>query len=127
MTARLTPLRAALVAAAVLAGMFAMHGLTHHGEHLPAVEVPVATAHADHPRAEPATVEPDGTGHADLGAMTLCLFMLLGASLAWVVTRRPGGRPLVVRRSRSRIPPAVRALTRAHAPPDLTVLSVCRC
>jgi hypothetical protein len=112
--------RTALVAVALVAGLFALHALSHHGEHLPATE-PVA-AHSGHH--EPAPAEPDGHG-----ALTLCLAMLAGAAvwlLASAVRRRPA-RPVVQLRRRVAGVVPLRPVGRAHAPPDLWDLSVCRC
>jgi hypothetical protein len=121
--------RTALVAVALVAGLFALHALSHHGEHLPAAEpAPAQAAHAAHHEPaghhEPAPAEPDGHG-----ALTLCLAMLAGAAvwlLATAVRRRPA-RPLVhlSRRVAGVVP--LRPVGRAHAPPDLWDLSVCRC
>ena len=116
-------LRSALVAAVLLAGLFAMHGLTHHGEHLPTA--------ADHSAAATSAPLADG-GHeepapGDEGAMALCLTVLVGATMVWLALGRPrvGLLPLP-RPVGSRVvasPPSVRA----HGPPGRWSLSVCRC
>jgi hypothetical protein len=118
--------RTALVAVALVAGLFALHALSHHGEHLPATEP--AAAHAAHHEPaghhEPAPAQPDGHG-----ALTLCLAMLAGAAvwlLASAVRRRPA-RPVVQLRRRVAGVVPLRPVGRAHAPPDLWDLSVCRC
>ncbi|QBR93446.1 hypothetical protein [Nocardioides euryhalodurans] len=123
MDLRPAPLRSALVAAVLLAGLFAMHGLTHHGEHLPTA--------ADHSAAAAPAPSAVG-GHEDPapgdgGAMALCLTVLVGATLVWLARGRPrlGLLPLP-RLMGSRVvvsPPPVRA----HGPPGRWSLSVCRC
>lgn len=124
--------RAVLVAVALVTGLFALHALSHHGEHLPAAEPAHAVHHAAHhepdhepaPAPAPAPAEPD-----DHGALTLCLAMLAGAAawlLATVVRRRPA-RPLVHLSRRVAGGVLLRPVGRAHAPPDLWDLSVCRC
>lgn len=125
-TATPRPWRLVLVAVALVGGLFALHGLTHHGAHVPAVpaasDVGHGTAHASH---EPA----DDGHHDDSGVMTLCLAMLAGAAvwlLSRAVRRRPA-RPLLLlpRRALSGVP--LLAGVRAHSPPGLWSLSVCRC
>jgi hypothetical protein len=133
MGVRLSPLRAALVAVAVLAGLFAMHGLTHHGEHLPAG----AATHADaHPVVPSGTVPVLSSGdHASLApvapdshpAMALCLTVLLTGMLAAAAVRRPRTGVLLLAPGRlARFDPP-RPVWRAHDPPLPRSLSVCRC
>jgi hypothetical protein len=129
MTARLTPLRAALVALAALAGLFAMHGLTHHGEHLPSHDAAAQHVAGD---VMGAVAAPVGAPTADTvpsshGAMAMCLTILLSGALAWALVRRPQAGLLL------RIPHAhaaagrPRPASRSHDPPTPWSLSVCRC
>jgi len=133
MTGWLTSLRAAVVALGVLAGLFAMHGLTHHGEHLPSHET---TSHASstlHGVADLTTATDDepatGTHSSDgaAGAVGMCLAILLTGALLWSVVRRPR-TGLLVRLPRA---PALadrpRPTSRSHDPPTPWSLSVCRC
>ncbi len=113
-------LRAALVVGTLLAALFAMHGLTHHGEHAP-------TASAEHgAMSAPGTAAPTAPPADDSAVVALCLAMLLGATVVWLwAIRHRGG----VRRLRRDAPDdaTTRPIRRAHAPPDRWVLSVCRC
>lgn len=124
-TALLSPLRATLVAAAVLAGLFAMHGLTHHGEQLPSHDAGTPTAtHAASAGTPTTTPDASGVGH---GAMVLCLAILLGGLLAGAGVRRPrSGLLLRVPRDVARTP-GTPAVLRTHDPPVPWSLSVCRC
>lgn len=112
--------RTVLVTVALVAGLVALHALSHHGEHVPAAGT---TAHADHH--EPAPTPEESPDHGVLG---LCLAMLVGAAawlLASAVRRRPA-RPLVTlpRRVARAVPlPA----GRGHPPPGRWDLSVVRC
>jgi len=133
MRVRLFPLRAALVAVAVLAGLFAMHGLTHHGDHLPSSAATHADAHAR--VAHGALPALDAGAAASLGpaapdadpAMALCLTVLLTGMLACSAVRRPRTGVLVqVPRALARAD-RPRPVWRAHDPPRTGPLSVCRC
>lgn len=117
--------RTALVAVALVAGLFALHALSHHGEHLPATTT--AAAHADHAGDHHESAPADDSH--DHGALTLCLAMLAGAAVWLLATavRRRGSRPLVVLPRWPAGGLRLRAVGRAHAPPDLWDLSVCRC
>ena len=123
--------RPALVALALVLGLFALHGLTHHGEQVPSVTT--AAAGHGHGAAAPAQAPAEGPGggshHDGPGAVLLCATMILGAAVLWLLraTGRRGVRPLALLR---RPPPRAVRLpvgARAHAPPDRWALSVCRC
>ena len=116
--------RLVLVAVALVGGLFALHGLTHHGEHVPSVTT-VAHAEGGHAPSAPA----EGSHHDDAGAITLCVAMALGAALLWLGgdTRRRISRPLRLPRLSTYAVPRLPARSRAHGPPDRWVLSVCRC
>ena len=83
--------RPALVAVALVGGLFAVHGLTHHGEHVPSMTT-VAHTGGGHGSSAPAP----GPQHEDPGAMALCVAMALGAAAMWLggATRRRASRPL---------------------------------
>lgn len=116
--------RLALTAVALIGGLFALHGLTHHGEHVPSVTT-VAHAEVGHGSSAPA----QGPQHEDPGAMALCVSMALGAAALWLggTTRRRFSRPLRLPRlsAFAAVGPPVRG--RAHGPPNRWALSVCRC
>ncbi len=115
-------LRAALVAGTLLVALFAMHGLTHHGEHSP-------TASAEHAAmsvSAPGTAAPTGPPADDSAVLALCLAMLLGTTLVWLWATGFRGGVRHLRRDATD-DAATRPLRRAHAPPDRWVLSVCRC
>lgn len=125
------PRRLALVAVALVGGLFALHGLTHHGEHVPAVATVSDVGHAGHGHSTGSQEAPEGGHHHDdSGVMTLCLAMLAGAAVRLVaraVRRRPA-RPLLLvlpRRHLAGVP--LLAGVRAHAPPGRWSLQVCRC
>ena len=128
MTDRLTPLRAAVVALAALAGLFAVHGLTHHGEHLPSHEAQHTVGHA---MTTPPEVAPPTTTPVSMelggGAAAMCLAILLTGLLVRSAVRRPA-RGLLERPARA---PALadrpRPVSRSHDPPSRWSLSVCRC
>ena len=132
MGVRLSPLRSALVAVAVLAGLFAMHGLTHHGEHLPAGAATHADAHTIASGAVPALGPGD---QASLGpvtpdsdpAMALCLTVLLTGTLASAAVRRPRTGVLLRIPSGPARADGPRPVWRAHDPPPSGSHSVCRC
>jgi hypothetical protein len=107
------------VVVAVLAGLFAMHGLTHHGEHLPAVE--------EHAAALPLDLHEGHEEPGDGGAMALCLTVLLGATVAWLALGRPRPALLVLPRPAAAAGLASPPRVRAHGPPGRWSLSVCRC
>ena len=130
MTRRLTPLRATLVALAALAGLFAMHALTHHGEHLPSHDAmsthpvghlmtaaPAAVATA---AATPVSTEPGGSS-------AMCLAILLTGLLVWSAVRRPTGGLLLRPAHASALVERPRPTSRSHDPPSRWSLSVCRC
>lgn len=125
--ARVAGPRGVLVALAVVAGLFAMHGLTQHGDHLATA---TATTHAAHGLHATDTAAPDpapADDPAGPGALALCLTVLAAAWLAVWATARPRGgvlRTLVPVVTAAPRPP-VRA--RAPDPPDRWALSVCRC
>jgi hypothetical protein len=128
--------RTVLVAVALLAGLFAMHALTHHGEHVPSVTAGTPgtagmadTGHGEHGEHGAPPEAPAEDHHGSSGVMTLCLAMLAGAAawlLATAVRRRPA-RPLLLlpRRVLSGVLPPPGG--RAHSPPGRWDLSVCRC
>ncbi|GAA1476768.1 hypothetical protein GCM10009623_12140 [Nocardioides aestuarii] len=116
--------RTALVAVALVAGLFALHALSHHGEHLPSATA--AVSHHDHAADHHQSAPADSHDH---GALTLCLAMLAGAGVWLLATavRRRGSRPLVVLPRGAVGGVRLRATGRAHAPPGRWDLSVCRC
>ena len=106
------------MALALLAGLFAMHGLTHHGEHLPST----ATVAGHH--------EAGSTGDGDDGsaAMAMCLAVLLGVVVgALLVARRRVGRPQLLPRVTSAGALLRALLPQVHDPPTPWSLSVYRC
>ena len=123
-------LRPALVALALVLGLFALHGLTHHGEQVPSVTTAAAGhGHGAAPAQAPVEGPGEGSHHDGPGAMMLCATMILGAAVLWLVRAagRRGVRPLALLR---RPPPRSLRLpvgARAHAPPDRWALCVCRC
>lgn len=117
-------LRSAVLVVALVAGLFAMHGLGTHGAHAAeAVPETSSSAHAAHHA--PAESEPESEGGA--GLLGLCL-VLLSAGLIWVWTRR--GERLWWRTTR-RVPDrrdlARPARARGHSPPLRAELSIWRC
>lgn len=119
-------LRATLVAGALLAGLFAMHGLSHHGDHAPTASDDHAAMSVSMSVPGSAEVAPEGPPADDSAVLAICLTILLGASLAWLWATRSAGGLRRLRRALMYDPPA-RPLRRAHAPPERWVLSVCRC
>jgi hypothetical protein len=124
------PWRLALVAVALVGGLFALHGLTHHGEHVPAVSSVADVGHVDHGHSTGVQEAPEGGHHDDSGVMTLCLAMLAGAAV-WLLARAVRRRPalplllLLPRRPLAGVP--LLAGVRPHAPPGRWSLQVCRC
>lgn len=116
--------RLALTAVALVGGLFALHGLTHHGEHVPSVTTP-AHAEGGHGSSAPA----GGSQHEGSGAMTLCVAMVLGAAVLWLVgaARRRLSRPWRLPRLSTFAVVRAPVRGRAHGPPNRWVLSVCRC
>ena len=127
MTGRLAPLRAALVALTALAGLFAMHGLTHHGEHLPSHDA--TGPHAAMVLAAPDAATPSlgPTSDDSVGAMAMCLTVLLAGALAWAAVRRTRTGVLLHVPRALAIADRPRPVTRSHDPPTPWSLSVCRC
>lgn len=135
--ARWSGLRGLLVVCALVAGMFAMHGLAQHGDHLPTVASAPHAGHDSTVVAAPAAPLAGVTLAADpaetpdpadgSGALALCLTVLVAACLAVGASGRPRGGVLrTLSRAMTPAPPLpVRA--RAADPPDRWVLSVCRC
>ncbi len=131
MTGRLTPLRAAVVALAALAGLFAMHGLTHHGEHVPSHDTasPHTVGHVMTTAPSAATapaVTPVSTELA-AGAAEMCLAILLTGLLAWSAVRRPTAGLLLGPAHAPALVDRARPASRSHDPPSRWSLSVCRC
>ncbi len=90
----LAPRRRTVLAAALLvAGLFALHVLSHHGEHVPSVSAsPAAAAHGEHRDRGSSGQSPAGDHHDGSGVMTLCLAMLAGRPFPHAQTRLvPGG------------------------------------
>ena len=124
-----------LLTLSVLAGLFAMHGLSQHGEHLADAAATAAVDHVGHGSTAVAAVpappvlaaDPDSSPADGSGAVTLCLTVLAAACLAaWAATRPRGGVLRTLAPARAATPrPPVRA--RDPDPPDRWTLSVCRC
>lgn len=109
----------------VLVGLFGMHGLAEHGEAGSHAEMtmtastalPIATS-------QPTTLLPDTPDMAM--AMSLCLAVLLGGFVAWLLLLGPSRRTtwLLPRQAATALPVP---RGRAPDPPSLHALSVYRC
>jgi hypothetical protein len=113
-----------LLATVALLGLFAMHGLSDHGtsEHLGMVGDEQAMAHA-----QPAVAAAEmPAGHSDMGAVGLCLAVLVAAVLGFAAVRlRLLSSWLPWSSYRDRRWAVVAG--RDRDPPDLVHLSIQRC
>ena len=116
-----------LAAVLLVAGLFALHVLSHHGEHVPSVSASAApvAGHGEHGSSGQA---PGDDHHDGSGVMTLCLAMLAGAAV-WLLAqavRRRSARSLVLL-PRWAAGGVLLTAGRAHSPPGRWAFSVCRC
>jgi hypothetical protein len=130
MRANRVPVVRALLVAAALTGLFAKHGLGDHGTH----DADMAPDHglmvmAGAAMAGPATAQPSVAHHLDGDRGTMAMGLCLAVLLALVAfAGRPGRAALRLalhagRRTGSRCG----LLYRQRDPPDLALLSICRC
>lgn len=115
-------LRAAVVTGVLVAGVFVMHGPSHHGDRAPTSSVD----HAAMSMPGPAAAAPEGPPDGDVAVLAICLSILLGTTLVWLWTTRSRGGVRHLRRAAA-VAAETLPIRRAHAPPDRWVLSVCRC
>lgn len=109
---------------AVLAGLFAMHGLADHGATAgPHAEAAVVQHHGHHE--PPADDDQHHSGH---GLVGLCV-AVLGAALLWLLGGTVGRRVAAPCATLARAVRSASRAARARAPdpPDLLALSVVRC
>ena len=135
MRANRVPVVRALLVAAALTGLFAMHGLgdhgTHHADMAPdhGLMVMAGAEMVGAAMAGPATAQPSVAHHLDGDRGTMAMALCLAVLLAMVAfAGRPGRAALRLalhagRRTGSRCG----FLYRQRDPPDLALLSICRC